>query len=494
MKTQEAINFLISWSIHRWKKPMKKFEDFSQWFDEILFNADILDNRYPVKGFAVYKMWGFKIVRSILRILEENLDETGHAPMLFPVVIPEDTFAKESEHIKGFSSEVFWITHAGGKELDRKLLLRPTSETAMYPMFALWIRSHGDLPLKVYQSVAVYRYETKATRPLFRMREFLWNEAHTAHRNWEEAEKQVKEAMEIYGGVFKRLGLSYLVVMRPDFDKFAGAVYSIAFDAWNPDGRVNQIGTVHNLGDNFAKAFGIAYVDINGERRSVVQTCYGFGVSRVLAAIIAQHSDDHGLILPPEIAPIQVIIVPIIYKEAAGEVNAYAREVHEIIRRGGLRVHLDDAEDKTPGEKFYYWEMFGVPVRVEVGPRDQRERKVTLVDRINFRRRVVNLEDSVKAIGEIFDEVIKGLRERSQTALKEFIVDVEDLNSLRKAIEGRKIARACWCESLECAERIKEASGGEIRGHRVDVEEKPEKPCVVCGGEARRVVYVARAY
>lgn len=473
---------------------MKKFENFSQWFDEILFDADILDNRYPVKGFAVYKTWGFKIIKKIVEMLEKKLDETGHVPMLFPVIIPEDYFAKEAEHIKGFSSEVFWITHAGDKRLDRKLLLRPTSETAMYPMFALWIRSHADLPLKVYQSVAVYRCETKATRPLLRMREFLWNEAHTAHRDWESAERHVKEAVKIYDSVFKRLGLSYLIVMRPDFDKFAGAVYSIAFDAWNPDGRVNQIGTVHNLGENFARAFEITYEDVDGGHKYVVQTCYGFGVSRVLAAIIAQHSDDHGLILPPEVAPFQAVIIPIVYKGVAEEVYSYAREVYEIIKRGGLRVHLDDSEDKTPGEKYYYWEKLGVPVRVEVGPKDQRERKVTIVDRVSFRRRVIELEEAVKTIKSIFDEIIEALKERSERTLKEFIMDVFDEVSLRRAIEDRKIARVCWCEGLECAERIREISGGEVRGHRIDIEEKPDKPCIICGKEAKKVIYVARAY
>ncbi len=473
---------------------MKKFENFSEWFDEILFNAEILDNRYPVKGFAVYKAWGSRIIKNILKILEQKLEETGHNPMLFPVVIPEDAFAKESEHIKGFSSEVFWITHAGERELDKRLLLRPTSETAMYPMFALWIRSHSDLPFRVYQSVTVYRYETKATRPLLRMREFLWNEAHTAHRSWEEAEKQVETAIEIYNYVFKLLGLGYLILKRPDFDKFAGAVYSVAFDAWNPDGRVNQIGTVHNLGENFAKAFEITYEDVDGTHKNVFQTCYGFGASRVLAAVIAQHSDDHGLILPPDIAPLQVVVVPIIYKETAREVTAYAREVYEKIKNEGIRAHLDDSENKTPGEKFYYWEMFGVPVRVEVGPRDQKERKVTLLERVNLKRRIVNFADLITAIKELFDEVTKGLEERSNLTLKKLIVNVTDIASLSKVIKDRKIARVCWCESIECAEKIREVSGGEIRGYRMDIEEKPKFPCIICGQPAKRVVYAARAY
>jgi prolyl-tRNA synthetase len=473
---------------------MKKFENFSEWFDEILFNAEIVDNRYPVKGFAVYKSWGSRIIKNILKMLEQNLDETGHSPMLFPVVIPEDAFARESEHIRGFGSEVFWVTHAGERRLDKKLLLRPTSETAMYPMFALWIRSHADLPLKVYQSVAVYRYETKATRPLFRMREFLWNEGHTAHKDWEEAEKQVREVIEIYSNVFKHLGLSYLMLKRPDFDKFAGAVYSVAFDAWNPDGRVNQIGTVHNLGDNFSKAFEITYEDVDGAHKNVVQTCYGFGVSRVVAAVVAQHGDDRGLILPPEIAPIQVVIIPIVYKEVVHEVNAYARELYEKLKVEGIRVHLDDSEDKTPGEKFYYWEIFGVPVRAEVGPKDQKERKVTLSERINLERRVVDFENAVEAIKDLLAEVLRNLEERSSSVLKNLIVTTSDASSLNEIIESKKIARVCWCESIKCAEKIRDISGGEIRGYRFDVEEKPETPCIICGQRAKKVIYVARAY
>ena len=472
---------------------MKKYENFSEWFDEVLFNADILDYRYPVKGFAVYKGWGWRIVRKIIQMLEERLEASGHNPMLFPVVIPEDYFAKEAEHIEGFRAEVFWITQAGNRKLARKMLLRPTSETAMYPLFSYWIRSHADLPLKVFQSVPVYRYETKATRPLLRMREFLWNEAHTAHKDWEDAERQVQEAVRIYKEVFRRLGLGFLILKRPDFDKFAGAVYSLAFDAWNPDGRVNQIGTVHNLGENFSKAFGITYEDIEGRQRYVVQTCYGFGISRTLAAIISQHGDDHGLVLLPEIAPIQVVIVPIPYKGSEDEIKKYAKKVFERLNAAGFRVYLDET-DKTPGEKYYYWEMFGVPVRVEVGPRDVRDRHVTICERVNLKRISVAFEEAVQVIKETFEKIKRDLKDKSLSTLKDMTVDASDVESLRRAIKSKKIARVCWCGSIECAEKITEESGGEIRGHRIDIEEKPEHPCVICEREAEKVVYVARAY
>jgi prolyl-tRNA synthetase len=472
---------------------MKKFQDFSKWFDDTLVKAEIMDNRYPIKGFAVYKSWGAKITRRITNMLEDQLDATGHEPMFFPVAISEDAFEKEAEHIEGFTAEVFWITRAGKRKLEKRMLLRPTSETAMYPMFAQWIRSHADLPLKTYQSACVYRYETKATRPLLRMREFLWNEAHTAHENWESAEKQVEEALKIYNEIFEQLGLSYYVLKRPDFDKFAGAVYSVAFDAWNPDGRVNQIGTVHNLGENFAKAFEITYEDAEGIHRNVSQTCYGLGISRTLAAVIAQHGDDHGLVLPPEIAPVQVVVIPIPYKESEGKIEAYAKQVYENIKKAGFRVQLDNGE-KTPGEKFYYWEMLGVPVRVEAGPRDLKERRVTISERVSLKRSSIDFDKTVSVIKGMLSSLTENLRKKSRLALKEMTVTVNDMGLLKNAIEDKKIARVCWCENVGCAEAIKEESGGEIRGHRIDIEEKPEMPCIMCGKKAEKVVYVAKAY
>ena len=472
---------------------MRKFDNFSEWFDSTLFDAEVMDNRYPIKGFSVYKPWGARIARRIIGILEDQLEATGHEPALFPVAISEDAFAKEAEHIKGFTAQVFWITQAGDRKLQKKMLLRPTSETAMYPMFAKWIRSHADLPLKLYQSGSVYRYETKATRPLLRMREFLWNEGHTAHKDWDGAEREVKEAIKIYSTVFERLALSYYMLKRPDFDKFAGSVYSIAFDAWNPDGRVNQIGTVHNLGENFAKAFEITYEDADGTHKNVTQTCFGFGTSRTLAAVIAQHGDDYGMALPPEIAPIQVVVVPIPYKEVESKVEAYAKEVYGKLRDAGFRAHLDE-EEKTPGEKYYHWEMVGVPVRVEVGPRDLEERQVTVSERVDKQRSTVALEEIVPAIRGLLAAVTKSLESKSRSTLKSMTTDANDMSSLIAAIRDKKIARVCWCEDVECAETIKDKSGGEIRGHRIDVEEKPKSPCVVCGRKAERVVYVARAY
>ena len=473
---------------------MEKERNFTEWFDRVLLEAEILDSRYPVKGFTVYRGWGYRIVRAVAQMLEEKLEEAGNEPMLFPVVIPEDAFSKEAEHIRGFESEVFWITKGGETELPRKLLLRPTSETAIYPLFKYWIRSHADLPLKMHQTVTVYRYETKATRPLYRAREFLWNEGHTAHAMAEEAEEQVREGADIYDQVFRRLGLSYLILRRPDFDKFHGAVYSVAFDAWNPDGKVNQIGTVHNLGDNFSKAFEITYEDESGNQSRVHQTCYGMGLGRVLACIIAQHGDDHGLVLPPEIAPLQVVVVPIPYKGYEERLKDYSAELLKALRGAGLRVILDDSEKLRPGEKFYHWEMFGVPVRVEAGPREVEERLATLVRRDTLERVTVPLDEVVQRIRGLFEEIMENLEERSRKVLEEAVMEAVGLEDLRRGMEERKIVRVNWCGDEDCALRMKEEVGGEIRGYRFDMEEEPKGPCIICGETAKKVVYVSRTY
>jgi len=469
-------------------------EDFSEWYDNVLLEAKIADDRYPVKGFTVYTGWGFSIMKRIVGMLEERLEGTGHEPMQFPVVIPEDSFRKEEEHIEGFSAEVFWITHAGDNDLERRLLLRPTSETAIYPMFKLWIRSHADLPLRMHQTCNVYRYETKATRPLYRGREFLWNEAHTAHADYDDAERQVKKGAEIYGSVYDRLGLSYIVLKRPDFDKFAGAVYSIAFDTWNPDGKVNQIGTVHQLGENFATAFELTYEDEEGSQSYASTTCYGMGFGRTLAAVIAHHGDDHGLVLPPEIAPRQVVIIPIPFKGEEERVNNYAREVMVELVEAGVRVELDDDDRLRPGEKYYKWEMFGVPIRIEVGPREAQSRTVTLVRRDTFERSRAKFDEMVPAVRSLFLRIFENLRDNDREKMGSEVVDAHSLEELRGYMDERKIVRVNWCGDPECAYNIKDQVAGEIRGTLWEHEEEPEGHCIMCPDEAKYVAYVSRTY
>jgi prolyl-tRNA synthetase len=473
---------------------MEKDESFGEWYDKILLEAQIADDRYPVKGFSVYMGWGFSIAKRIVKILEDRLEEEDHQPMQFPVVIPEDSFQKEEDHIAGFSGEVFWITRAGDNVLERKLVLRPTSETAIYPLFKIWIRSHADLPLRMHQTCNVYRYETKATRPLYRGREFLWNEAHTAHADYNDAERQVKNGIEIYSYVFDRLGISYLKLKRPEFDKFAGSDYSIAFDTWNPDGRVNQVGTVHELGENFAKAFELTYEDEEGGQRLVSTTCYGMGIGRTLAATIAHHGDDHGLVLPPEVAPKQVVIVPIPYKGSEEAVAAYSREMKSLLADAGIRTVLDSDDRLRPGEKFYKWEMFGVPVRIEVGPREVEERSATLVRRDTLKRGIAAFEDLVESIQKLFEEIYQDLQSRSWERLENELTDASNLSELRAQIEDRKIVKVNWCGDPHCALEIKDQVAGEIRGTLWDQWEKPSGHCVICGDEGKEVAYVSRTF
>jgi len=476
------------------ERTMKKYQNFSEWFDEVLLEAQVADDRYPVKGFTVWMGWGYSVAKRIYQMLENELEETDHQPMQFPVVIPEDAFQKEADHIEGFAAEVFWITHAGTNELDRRLLLRPTSETAIYPMFKIWIRSHADLPLRMHQTCNVYRYETKATRPLFRGREFLWNEAHTAHVDFEDAERQVRVGVEVYSKVYDALGLSYMIMKRPDFDKFAGAVYTLAFDTWNPDGKVNQIGTVHELGENFAKAFELTYEDDEGNQIHASTTCYGMGIGRVVAATIAHHGDDNGLVLPPIVAPKQVVIVPIPFRGSAEKVNAYAGEVEATLKKAGLRVKIDDNNRLRPGEKYYKWEMFGVPVRIEVGPREADSKTVTLVRRDNKEKSKASLDELVDSVRELLQGIQSNLAERSRRRLEEALVDAYDLDELKVAMDERRIVRVNWCGDPDCAFQIKDQVAGEVRGTLWEGGKEPDGPCIICGDKSKFVAYVSRTY
>ncbi len=476
------------------KKELIQKENFSEWYDNVLLEAKIVDDRYPVKGFTVYTGWGFGIAKRIISMLEEKLEKNDHEPMQFPVVIPEDAFQKEEDHIKGFSGEVFWITHAGDNELERRLLLRPTSETAIYPMFKMWIRSHADLPLRMDQTCNVYRYETKATRPLFRGREFLWNEGHTAHATYEEAETQIRVAIEIYSQVYDNLGLSYIKLKRPEFDKFAGADYTIAFDAWNPDGKSNQIGTAHQLGHNFAKAFEMTYENDAGEQTVCANTCYGMGIARTLAAVISQHGDDHGLVLPPLISPKQVVIIPIPVKGKEMIAKTYAHEIAASLSKAGIRVVVDDNDRLRPGEKYYKWEMYGVPLRIDVGPREAESKTATLIRRDTLEKSKTDFEHIVESVNNTFNEIQKSITEKSRKVHEHRITTANTIEELKKYMEEKKLVRINWCGDQQCAENLKEQVSGEIRGTRWPEKETPAGPCILCSGEAIHVAYVCRTY
>jgi prolyl-tRNA synthetase len=459
-------------------------KDFTEWFERVLAEAELVDTRYPVKGMYVWLPYGMKLRGLVLRILKNLLEQTGHEEVLFPLLIPEDQLSREAEHIRGFENQVFWVTRGGGADLDVKLALRPTSETAMYPMFSLWVRSHTDLPLKVYQIVSVFRCETKMTKPLIRVREVTtFKEAHTVHATAEEAQKQVREAVEIYKKFFDALGIPYFITCRPPWDTFAGAEYSIAFDTLSPEGKSLQIGTVHYLGQKFSRVFGIKYLDKDGSHKFAYQTCYGIS-ERVIASLIFTHGDELGPRFPPSVAPIQVVIIPIPFEGC--DPLPFSREVEERLRRAGLRVELDAGEQR-PGEKYYKWDRKGVPLRIEIGPKEMESRRVTLVARDNREKTEVPLEELESRTREILDQVERRLKRRAKEKIKEKVVEARSFEDLKG--EG-KIFRFFWCGKKECAEQLETQTGMSVLGQEV---EGVEGNCLVCGEKGKSSL-LAKSY
>ncbi|MEM1662707.1 MAG: proline--tRNA ligase [Pyrobaculum sp.] len=434
-----------------------------EWFHWLLREAEIYDVRYPVKGAYVWRPYGMKLRRNVESIIRRLHDDTGHEEVLFPVFIPYEFFGKESQHIRGFEKEVFWVSKGG--EAGERLVLRPTSETAIMPMVKLWIQGYKDLPLKLYQIVSVFRAETKMTHPMIRLREIsMFKEAHTIHTNREDAERQIREAVEIYKKIFDEMCLAYMINIRPDWDKFAGAEYTIAFDSILPDGRTLQIGTVHYLGTNFTKVFEITYLDSDGTHKLAHTTSYGIS-ERSIAAMLITHGDNAGTTIPPKIAPIQIVIVPIFYgEEELGFIKNVVTEVNQILKSSGFRTHIDDRLDKTPGWKFHYWELKGVPLRVEIGKRDVEKRQVVMTRRDTLEKYVVPLERLVEATTRLMGDIERNLRDRAWEDLKSRIIRVDNLDVAKKAVKEGKVVEVPWSRDDKCGIKIQEALGVDALG------------------------------
>lgn len=464
-------------------------ENFSEWYNDILQKGEIMDVRYPVKGLYVWYPFGFNLRRNVYDLIRKLMDK-DHQETMFPLLIPENEFMKEAEHIKGFEDEVYWVTHGGMSPLDVKLALRPTSETAIYPMYKLWVRSHADLPLRLYQIVNTFRYETKHTRPLIRLREITsFKEAHTVHATWEDAAAQVDEAIRLYTEFYRKLAIPVLASKRPDWDKFPGADYTIATDALMPDGRTLQVGTAHHLGDNFAKTFDIQYEDAGGEQIYAHQTCYGIS-ERSVAALISIHGDDKGLMMPPEVAPVQVVIIPIIFKKAEDVLQA-CEKVKEELEAAGIRVKLD-ASDNRPGAKYYKWEMKGVPVRLELGPRDLKKNAAMLVRRDTGEKQQVPLDNIKEEVLSLFSVIQDNLYDKAEQELETRIIKCESVPEIKENL-SRGIAKVFWCGEKECGLKLEDEVGAGILGIPSS-QDKCQGKCVVCDADADTMVYVARTY
>jgi len=363
-------------------------------------------------------------------------------------------------------------------------------------MYSIWIRSWRDLPLKIYQRCQVWRYEGKATRPFIRSREFHWIEAHDVFVTKEQAINQVKEDMIISENTLhKEYGVPFIFFQRPEHDKFAGAVHTYAADSLLPDGKVLQQPSTHLLGQNFAKPFNVKFVDKDGKEKYGWQTCYGPCVSRMLASIISLHGDDKGLILPPRIAPIQIIIIPILNDKKA-EILKKCKEVEKELEEGSFRVKIDEREEYTPGWKFNHWELKGVPIRVEIGPKDIKNEQVILVRRDNNEKvavREINLTEKVKVT---LEEIQQKLIKKADKFFEEYLFEAKTMDELSKIIKKKGgLVKVNWCGKIECADYIKdETEGGDIRGVRFDKEEKPNDKCIYCKKDANLVVYVGKSY
>ena len=474
---------------------VSKSNNFSEWYSEILNKAEIVDLRYGVKGFIVIRPWGVRIIEEMYNFYESALKFTGHDQVSFPTVIPEANFKKESEHIKGFVPEVFWLALKRGEE---KLALRPTSETAFYEMYSMWIRSYRDLPLKIYQRANIFRYETKATRPLIRDREFHWIEAHDVFATRSEAEKQVKEDIKMTEEVMHKIfGVPFLPMKRPEWDRFPGAEYTIGSDSLLPDGRVIQQPSTHLLGQHFSKPFNIKFIDENEKEKFVWQTTYGPCISRILASVISIHGDDNGLILPYSLSPIQAIIIPFHSENSKKKIDLSVKKIYKKLIDRSIKSEIDNS-DKRPGDKFFFWEMKGVPFRIEIGEKELTKGRASVFIR-DIRKKVSidlkNLSKEIKKLGIEYDKRLFSLADKF---FVDRIINCKDKAGVKRALEVGKIARFDFCsvgnDGEKCGEFVEKELQARVMGILANKNEKASGKCLFCRKKANVVVYAGKSY
>lgn len=473
---------------------VKKNEDFSEWYQQVVLKSKMADYA-PVKGCMIFREHSYAIWEKIQETFNKKIKATGHRNVYFPLFIPESFLKKEAEHFQGFVPEVAWVTVGGDTPLEERLAIRPTSETIMYATYSKWIRSWRDLPILLNQWCTVVRWETKATRLFLRTREFLWQEGHTAHTTEKEADQEAMHILNDYRDVMESyLAIPVLVGKKTENEKFAGALYTLTLEAIMPDGKALQMGTSHNLGQHFSKVFDIKYLDENEKESYVWQTSWGFS-SRMIGAMIMLHGDDKGLILPPRVAPVQVVIVPIPYKDAdEQEITASAKQAQEELEKAGVEVVLDDRTEYTPGWKFNEWELRGVPLRIEIGPRDVKQNQVLIVRRDNRQKIPTKQQETVKTVIQTLDHIQNELYARAKRQLEQDITTVADYEEFKKTLESKGgFIKASWCGDSDCELKIKEETGATIRLIPFEKEKLTAK-CVYCGQEAKEIVYFARAY
>ncbi|MEM0271006.1 MAG: proline--tRNA ligase [Thermoprotei archaeon] len=473
---------------------VKKSENLSEWYQQVVLKGGFADYS-PVGGCMVYMPWGYAIWEHIKEYLDSELKKLDHQNAYFPLFIPESLLKLESDHFAGFMPEVAWVEQGGDEKLQERLAIRPTSETIMYYMYAKWIKSHRDLPLLINQWNNVVRWDTKSTRLFLRTREFLWQEGHTAHATREEAEKEVFTILGVYEKLFREvLALPPIVGIKSEGEKFPGAVFTATLEVLMPDGKAVQAGTSHHLGQNFAKVFDIRYITEQQTKEYVWQTSWGVS-TRLIGSLLMVHGDDKGAILPPRIAPVQVVIVPIYYNEQdLQSVIGYAKNIAQRLGAIGVRVKVDDRSDKTPGWKFNEWELKGVPLRVEVGPRDVANGQAVLARRDTREKIQVKLDELEARVRSLLNQIHENLLRRAEEFLTQNQWDVENYEQFKRVLEEKGgFLRASWCGEIECETAVKNETGATVRVIPLNQKPKTDK-CFRCDRKATKLAYFARAY
>jgi prolyl-tRNA synthetase len=463
-------------------------KSMADWYPEIVQKAELADYA-PVSGCIVFRPYSYSVWEKIQSLFDGMIKKTGHKNAYFPLFIPESFFRKEADHFAGFTPEVAWIEQKEGE--GERYALRPTSETIINDSFSKWVRSWRDLPLLINQWCNIVRWEVKATKPFLRTREFLWQEGHTCHATEEEAEKEAVSILCMYIDLIENyLAIPVLSGEKTESEKFAGALRTYTMESLMPDGKALQMGTSHNLGQNFAIAFNIKFIDEQMKERHVWTTSWGIS-TRLIGALIMTHGDDKGLIMPPRIAPIQLVIVPIYQNKTKKEVLKAAGNLAGKLK--GFSVRLDDRDWFTPGYKFNEWELKGVPLRIELGPKDIKKNQAVLVRRDTGDKEEVKLARLQKAVQETLDKIQDNLFQRARKFLNDNTVEVTNFKDFERAIKNKKMVKAKWCGETKCEEEIKDKTGATIR-LILDQKQKPRGKCFHTGKPAKQVVYFARAY
>jgi prolyl-tRNA synthetase, family I len=467
-------------------------EDFSRWYIDVIRKADLMDYS-PVRGCIVFKPDGYEIWELIQRELDRKFKETGHRNAYFPIFIPESFFLKEKEHVEGFNPELPWVTEAGGEKLEERLAIRPTSETMIGYMYSKWIQSYRDLPVLINQWANVVRWE-KRTLPFLRTSEFLWQEGHTAHENEEDARRETMRMLEIYREFVENfLAIPVIVGQKTPSEKFAGAVDTYSIEAMMKDGKAVQAGTSHYMGTNFAEAFDIKFLDRENQLRYAHTTSWGV-TTRLIGMLIMVHGDDKGLALPPKVAPTQVIIIPVGPPKMREQVMPVVDDVYNRLKQAGVRVRVDDDPNQSPGWKFNEYEMRGVPLRIEIGPRDVEKGQAVLAARIGGEKKSAELARIVDEVESALADIQQRMFEQAKSMLEQNLFAVDTLDELKQITETRRgFAIAGWCGSQSCEHQVKEETGYTSRNIPFEVKEHKAK-CLVCEDPAKHTVVFARAY